>query len=77
MAAITKTLWGNLSKQDNNSETTLFSISLLALSLEPAIESISSIKINEGALEQASKNKFLKFFSLSPDTPPINSVDYL
>lgn len=47
--ARTKTLLGSLSRELRSSETTLFSISLLALSLEPAIASISSMKMIEGA----------------------------
>lgn len=39
---------------------------LLALSLSPAITSISSIKTNEGASYAAYKNNYLIFFSDSP-----------
>jgi len=49
LAAITNTLSDNLSKLDINSDTILRSISFDAFSLLPAIASISSIKIMEGA----------------------------
>lgn len=72
--ARTKTLLGSLSRELRSSETTLFSISLLALSLEPAIASISSMKMIEGAFWMAVLKSFLMFFSDSPLIPSMISV---
>lgn len=77
VVAMTNTSFGSLSKQLNNSLTTLLSISLEALSLLPAIASISSMTIIEGEFSDASLNNVLKFFSDSPLIPPIIAVLYL
>jgi hypothetical protein len=77
VVAITKTSLGNLSRQLSNSLTIRRSISLEALSRLPAIASISSMTITDGAFSLASLNKFLIFFSDSPLTPPIIAVLYL
>lgn len=74
VVAITNTSLGNLSRQLSSSLTILRSISFDALSLLPAIASISSITIIEGAFSFASKNKFRRFFSDSPLNPPIMAV---